>query len=181
MQADILFDLDGTLTDSGEGIINSAVYALETMGYPVPPREVMGVFVGPPLWDTFEKFGVPREKTDEAVRIFRSRYIPIGKFENRPYAGIREMLEANGLEPDDVDCYLLHQANMRILEGVRTRLKVSEERFPHNIERTGNTSSATIPVLMDELNRAGKLKPGCRMILSAFGAGLCTGTALLEW
>lgn len=94
MQADILFDLDGTLTDSGEGIINSAVYALETMGYPVPPREVMGVFVGPPLWDTFEKFGVPREKTDEAVRIFRSRYIPIGKFENRPYAGIREMLEA---------------------------------------------------------------------------------------
>ena len=94
MQADILFDLDGTLTDSGEGIINCAVYALETMGYAVPPREVMGVFVGPPLWDTFEKFGVPREKTDEAVRIFRSRYIPIGKFENRPYAGIREMLEA---------------------------------------------------------------------------------------
>ena len=92
-KADILFDLDGTLTDSGEGIINSAVYALETMGYPVPPREEMGIFVGPPLWETFEKFGVPKERTDEAVRIFRSRYIPIGKFENIPYTGIREMLE----------------------------------------------------------------------------------------
>lgn len=88
----ILFDLDGTLTDSGEGIINCARYALEQLGLPLPPREEMGVFVGPPLWDTFEKFGVPHDRTDEAVRIFRSRYIPIGKFENTPYSGIREML-----------------------------------------------------------------------------------------
>ena len=94
---------------------------------------------------------------------------------------IRQMLEAHGLSPEDVDFYALHQANMRILEAVRTRLKVGEERFPHNIERTGNTSSATIPVLLDELNRAGRLKPGCRLILNAFGAGLCTGTALIRW
>lgn len=90
----ILFDLDGTLTDSGEGIINCAIYALETLGLPVPPREALGVFVGPPLQDTFRQFGVPAEKLDEAVRIFRSRYVPIGKFENRPYEGIREALEA---------------------------------------------------------------------------------------
>ena len=90
----ILFDLDGTLTDSGEGIINCAQYAFQQMGYPVPPREEMGVFVGPPLWDTFEKFGIPKERTDEAVRIFRSRYVPIGKYENTPYPGIRELLEA---------------------------------------------------------------------------------------
>ena len=89
----VLFDLDGTLTDSGEGIINCAQYAFQQMGYPVPPREEMGVFVGPPLWDTFEKFGIPKEQTDEAVRVFRSRYIPIGKFENKPYPGIRELLE----------------------------------------------------------------------------------------
>ena len=89
----ILFDLDGTLTDSGEGIINCAQYAFQQMDYPVPPREEMGVFVGPPLWDTFEKFGIPKEQTDEAVRIFRSRYVPIGKFENTPYPGIRELLE----------------------------------------------------------------------------------------
>ena len=93
MKKAILFDLDGTLTDSGEGILNCAQYAFQQMGYPVPPREEMGVFVGPPLWDTFEKFGIPKEQTDEAVRIFRSRYVPIGKFENTPYPGIRELLE----------------------------------------------------------------------------------------
>ena len=94
MKKAILFDLDGTLTDSGEGIINCAQYAFRQMGYPVPPREEMGVFVGPPLWDTFEKFGIPKERTDEAVQVFRSRYVPIGKFENTPYPGIRELLEA---------------------------------------------------------------------------------------
>ena len=97
------------------------------------------------------------------------------------FRDIREMLEAHGLAAEDVDFYVLHQANMRILEAVRTRLKVDETRFPHNIERTGNTSSATVPVLLDELNRSGALKPGCRVILNAFGAGLCTGTALLTW
>lgn len=98
MKKAILFDLDGTLTDSGEGIINCAQYAFQQMGYPVPPREEMGVFVGPPLWDTFEKFGIPKERADEAVQIFRSRYVPIGKFENTPYPGIRELLEALGAE-----------------------------------------------------------------------------------
>ena len=90
----VLFDLDGTLTDSGEGIINCAVFAMERLGVPVPPREELGVFVGPPLWDTFRQFGVPSDRVDEAVEIFRSRYVPIGKFENTPYSGIRETLEA---------------------------------------------------------------------------------------
>lgn len=97
------------------------------------------------------------------------------------FRDIRDMLADHDLQPENVDFYLLHQANMRILEAVRTRLKVEPERFPHNIERTGNTSSATIPVLLDELNRSGALKPGCRLILNAFGAGLCTGTALVTW
>jgi len=90
----ILFDLDGTLTDSGEGIINCAAYTLEKLGLPVPSREAMRVFVGPPLGDTFQSFGVPAEQTEEAIRIYRSRYVPIGKYENKPYGGIREVLEA---------------------------------------------------------------------------------------
>lgn len=94
MNKTILFDLDGTLTDSGEGIINCASLALEHFGIPVPDRETMRVFVGPPLDKTFREFGVPADKTDEAIRVYRSRYIPIGKFENTPYPGIREMLEA---------------------------------------------------------------------------------------
>ena len=89
----ILFDLDGTLTDSGEGIINCAAMTLERFGLPVPSREEMRVFVGPPLNQTFVKFGVPPEKANEAIAIYRSRYIPIGAYENTPYPGIREMLE----------------------------------------------------------------------------------------
>lgn len=93
MPKSILFDLDGTLTDSGEGIINCAALALERLSVPVPDRETMRVFVGPPLHDTFRRFGVPEDQVDEAIRIYRSRYVPIGKFENFPYPGIRELLE----------------------------------------------------------------------------------------
>lgn len=93
MAKTILFDLDGTLTDSGEGIINSVIPALEHFGLPVPEREALRVFVGPPLHETFMKFGVPDEKADEAVEIYRSRYNTIGKFENAPYPGIIELLQ----------------------------------------------------------------------------------------
>ncbi len=89
----ILFDLDGTLTDSGEGIMNCAQLALEHYGIHVENREDLRVFVGPPLQKTFREFGVPAEEVDNAIAIYRSRYIPIGKFENSPYPGIRELLE----------------------------------------------------------------------------------------
>ena len=89
----ILFDLDGTLTDSGEGIINCAILALEHYGLPIPSREEMRVFVGPPLTESFIRHGVPADKAEEAVAIYRSRYIPIGKYENNPFPGIRELLE----------------------------------------------------------------------------------------
>lgn len=93
MQKVILFDLDGTLTDSGEGIINSVIPALEHYGIAIPSREELRVFVGPPLHDTFLRFGVPADQLDNATEIYRSRYIPIGKFENAPYPGIPELLE----------------------------------------------------------------------------------------
>ena len=89
----ILFDLDGTLTDSGDGIINCAILALEHFGLPVPSREELRVFVGPPLTQSFINHGVPVDKVDEAVKVYRSRYAPIGIFENEPYPGIRELLE----------------------------------------------------------------------------------------
>lgn len=89
----ILFDLDGTLTDSGEGIINCAALALEHFGLPVPDRQAMRVFVGPPLRDTFVQFGVPADKAEEAIAVYRSRYIPTGIWENRVYPGIGELLE----------------------------------------------------------------------------------------
>lgn len=89
----IFFDLDGTLTDSGEGIINCAILALQHFGLPVPSREEMGVFVGPPLDQTFIQFGVPADKAQEAIKVFRRRYLVTGKFENAPYPGIHALLD----------------------------------------------------------------------------------------
>lgn len=93
MAKTILFDLDGTLTDSGEGIINCAILALEHFGCPIPDREEMRSFVGPPLHESFIRHGVPADQAEEAIRVYRSRYIPIGAYENTPYPGIRELLE----------------------------------------------------------------------------------------
>lgn len=93
MRKGILFDLDGTLTDSGEGIINCAIVALRHFSVPIPSREELRVFVGPPLGETFVRFGIPEERVQEAIDVYRSRYIPIGKYENTPYPGIRELLE----------------------------------------------------------------------------------------
>ena len=93
MVKSILFDLDGTLTDSGEGIMKCAVYALSHYGIEAPSEAQLRTFVGPPLTETFARFGVPQEKLAEAVEVYRSRYIPIGRFENYPYPGIRELLE----------------------------------------------------------------------------------------
>ena len=93
MKKTILFDLDGTLTDSGEGIMKCSVYALSHYGIPEPPDSVLRSFVGPPLSESFAKLGVPQDKIEECIQIYRSRYIPIGKFENTPYPGIYELLE----------------------------------------------------------------------------------------
>lgn len=90
----ILFDLDGTLTDSGEGVINSAWYALKHFNLPLPPREEMRVMVGPPLRDSFLRFGVAPEQVEKAVELYRERYVPTGMFENTPYPGISAMLAA---------------------------------------------------------------------------------------
>ena len=93
MKKTILFDLDGTLTDSGEGIINCVIYALEHYGLPVPSREELRVFVGPPLPETFVKFGVKPENAVEAEDVFRERFVPIGMYENSLYPGIEQMLQ----------------------------------------------------------------------------------------
>ncbi len=89
----ILFDLDGTLTDSAEGILNSVRIVLNHYKIPLPDAEGMRVFIGPPLHDKFVEFGVPAEEADASVELFRSRYNTIGKFENKPYPGIPEMLQ----------------------------------------------------------------------------------------
>ena len=88
----LLFDLDGTLTDSTEGIVKCIEYALVKMGYEMP--ENTNKFLGPPLYRSFAEFcGMNEEQVNEAVRIFRERYSEVGLFENRVYDGVPEMLD----------------------------------------------------------------------------------------
>lgn len=94
MKKTILFDLDGTLTDSAEGVINCAQLALKHFGLPVPDRDEMQFIVGPPLRDSFLRLGVAESDVEKAVEIYRSRYVPTGMFENTPYPGISAMLAA---------------------------------------------------------------------------------------
>lgn len=94
---------------------------------------------------------------------------------------IREVLEANEIEQEDVDYYILHQANQRIVEAVAKRLKEPIEKFPMNLQEYGNTSSASIPILLDELNRKGILKSGQKIVMAGFGAGLTWGASILDW
>jgi len=93
----------------------------------------------------------------------------------------REALATNRLESTDVDLFIPHQANIRIMNKVAERLEIPPERVYMNIERYGNTSSASIPVALDEANRSGRLRPGDLLLLDAFGGGFTWGAVMIRW
>lgn len=94
---------------------------------------------------------------------------------------ISRTLAETGLSPDQVDHYLLHQANIRIVSAIRDYLGQPDEKFHTNIEDHGNSSSASCPILLDECSRKGILKKGDLIAVSAFGAGFVSGAVLFEW
>ena len=94
---------------------------------------------------------------------------------------IEEALSDAGLTVPDIDLFVLHQANARIIDAVAKRLHADRKKFPTNLERVGNLSSASIPVLLDELHKQGKLHRGDRIVLAGFGAGLTIGACVMTW
>jgi len=90
------------------------------------------------------------------------------------------MNRANVIQKE-ISFYLLHQANLRILETIREYLGENDEKFPKNIHKYGNTSAASIPILLDEMNREGQLKKGNLLVMCAFGAGFSSGACVVEW
>ena len=94
---------------------------------------------------------------------------------------IEQACRQAGITPQEVDHYILHQANMRILEAVSKRLGMSEGRMLHNISKYGNTSAASIPLVLGEAVEAGTIKPGDKLCLVGFGSGLTWAAAIVEW
>lgn len=94
---------------------------------------------------------------------------------------VHEALGTNHLSPKDVDHYLFHQANLRINEAVLKQLDQPAEKAPYNIDRYGNCSAASIPMLLDETVRSGRIKAGDLVCMAAFGAGFTWGSALIRW
>lgn len=90
-------------------------------------------------------------------------------------------LKQNGLDVGDVDLMIPHQANLRIIDAVRQRLGLTEDRMCVNVQRFGNTSAASIPLALDEAVRGGRVKAGDLVLLCAFGGGLTWGSALIRW
>jgi len=93
----------------------------------------------------------------------------------------KEVLEAADLTVDDIDLFVPHQANRRIIDAVAARLKVPEDRCYVNIDHYGNTSSASIPIALDEARRSGRIKDGDILLMAAFGAGLTWAASVIRW
>lgn len=125
-------------------------------------------------------FGKSREENPDGYVAMDGR--EIYKFAVRKVPEVvEEILEKAGSSAQEIDYFLLHQANRRIIQSIAKHIGQPEEKFPMNMMENGNMSSASIPVLLDEINKEGKLKRGMKLVVAGFGAGLTWGGFYLEW
>lgn len=120
-------------------------------------------------------------RTDDARPLFMNGQ---EVFKSAVTSSLRDMqyvLDKAGLTKDDINYYVLHQANLRIIDFIRSHFEAQVEQFPINVNKYGNTSSVSIPLLLDELNREGRLRKGDILVFSAFGAGFTSAACVLEW
>ena len=108
----------------------------------------------------------------QAVFKFAVRTVPVC---------VEDVLQKAGVSGDEVKYFILHQANSRIIQSVAKRLGQPEDKFPMNLDQCGNTSAASLPILLAQMNEQGRLQKGDKLVLSGFGAGLTWGACLLEW
>ncbi|MBR74831.1 MAG: 3-oxoacyl-ACP synthase, partial [Cyanobium sp. RS427] len=114
----------------------------------------------------------PIQMNGQEVYKFAVREVP---------AILAALLQTTETQPDSLDWLLLHQANQRILDAVAERFSIPGDKVLSNLAHYGNTSAATIPLMLDEAVRDGRIQPGHRIASSGFGAGLSWGAALLRW
>jgi 3-oxoacyl-[acyl-carrier-protein] synthase-3 len=94
---------------------------------------------------------------------------------------IQDVLRASGLRANDIDLYIPHQANIRIINAAIDVLHIPRSKVYNNLERYGNTSAGSVPLALDEAFAEGLIQPGKLLVLSGYGAGLTWGTAILRW
>jgi 3-oxoacyl-[acyl-carrier-protein] synthase-3 len=157
---------------------------------PDNPRRILSSHLGTDgnQWEVFympaggSAMEVTPEVIDKRLNKMQMKGKEIFKFAVKTLADYAELaLETNGLTKADLDWVVPHQANLRIIEAVAKRLDFPMERVLINIDRFGNTSSATVPTALDEAVRDGRVKPGQLLLLDVFGAGLTYGSILLRW
>ena len=124
----------------------------------------------------------PYKKNDTSLDYTKMNGQEVYKFAVKTVPkSIEEALLKADVKADDVKYFLLHQANLRIIEAVAKRLGQSIEKFPTNLQERGNISAGSVPVLMDHVNREGMLQKGDTIVLAGFGAGLTWGATVLIW
>ncbi|MCH5353796.1 MAG: ketoacyl-ACP synthase III [Acutalibacter sp.] len=132
----------------------------------------------PTAWDNSPFYQREREKNCVHMKGQETYKFAVTSMVN----DIRSVMEKAGITGEQVKAVIPHQANYRIINEARRRLpEIAPEKFQINIERYGNTSSASEPVLLDEINRAGLLQPGDYVVLSAFGGGLSSASCVIRW
>ena len=94
---------------------------------------------------------------------------------------VQTVLDQAQVDPSEIALFVPHQAKLRIIDALAKRLKIDGDRVYKNIEKYGNTSSASVPLALDEANREGRIKPGDYVVMVAFGGGLIWGASLVKW
>jgi 3-oxoacyl-[acyl-carrier-protein] synthase-3 len=119
---------------------------------------------------------------DGADRLVKMNGREVFKFATRVLVSSAEkLLDECGKEVDDVDVYVPHQANVRIIDYAARKLGIAEDRIVVNVDRYGNTSSGSIPLALADAEAEGRLEPGATVLMTGMGAGLTWGSALMEW
>ena len=122
-----------------------------------------------------------KEREEKKLTYIRMEGQEVFKFATKEVPNvINEILEKAEVKKEDLDYLILHQANKRIIDFIIKRLKIDPSKVPTNIARYGNTSAASIPLLIDEMNREGKFKNGQKLVIAGFGGGLSWGASYIE-
>jgi 3-oxoacyl-[acyl-carrier-protein] synthase-3 len=128
------------------------------------------------------KYGSTHETIDKGYHYLRMKGNEVFKYAVRAMADSSALaIERAGLKPDNIDLMIPHQANIRIIEATAKRFNIASEKVVVNIDKTGNTSSASIPIALDEAARSGRLQKGMNILLTVFGAGLTWGAAVVKY